>query len=107
MPPTVIAQEKILQKLVKSGKPFCLLLPGSVLHSAFLAETCDLRKVQSIMCRKVYPPPPQPSYGVSDVTFLILEGQFWATLSIKSANGQHQGQCGPHIGLIVSPLTVQ
>lgn len=46
-------KQKVLKALLETEKPFCVLLPIAILHSAYLRENFDLGKVQTIMPRKV------------------------------------------------------
>jgi len=47
-------KERVLRACEASGKPFCLLLPMSVLHAQFLRDVLDTSRVQSVIPRKVY-----------------------------------------------------
>lgn len=47
-------KERILIALVKSNKPFCLLLPSSVIFTKFLRDTLNMPLVQIIVPRKVH-----------------------------------------------------
>ncbi|GAB5359546.1 hypothetical protein AAMO2058_000553200 [Amorphochlora amoebiformis] len=55
-PPYTGAQlkERVLRTLVKSGIPFVMLLPSSILHSKLLQDIAELSKVQVIIPRRVY-----------------------------------------------------
>eukprot|EP00808_Paulinella_micropora_P032286 g19841.t1 len=47
-------KEKILEALVKTNKPFCVLLPSSILHSKLLSDLTEPQHIQVIFPRKVY-----------------------------------------------------
>eukprot|EP00928_Gymnodinium_smaydae_P035610 TRINITY_DN25028_c0_g1_i1.p1 TRINITY_DN25028_c0_g1~~TRINITY_DN25028_c0_g1_i1.p1 ORF type:complete len:305 (-),score=56.33 TRINITY_DN25028_c0_g1_i1:20-892(-) len=47
-------KERVLRACVESGKPFCLLLPLSILHAQFARDLLDCSQVQSVIPRKVY-----------------------------------------------------
>jgi hypothetical protein len=47
-------KESVLRDLVATGKPWCMLLPSSILQAAFLRELVDMDKIQVIYPRKVY-----------------------------------------------------
>jgi len=46
-------KERVLRALSGSGKPWCMLLPMSCLHSQFLREALDMTLVQLILPRRV------------------------------------------------------
>jgi len=46
-------KEDILKALLQSGKPFCVLLPISILHAAFFRTMADTSLIQAIIPRKV------------------------------------------------------
>jgi len=44
---------KVLGALMATNKPFCMLLPMTILHSALLREVVGTAKVQAIIPRRV------------------------------------------------------
>jgi len=46
-------KEAVLEALLQSGKPFCVLLPISILHAAFFRTMADTSLIQAIIPRKV------------------------------------------------------
>eukprot|EP00392_Amoebophrya_sp_AT5.2_P015896 g16119.t1 len=63
-------KQRVLEALVKANKPFCMLLPVAVLHSAFVREIegIDMRKVQVLIPRRVW----VKKKGQSPVPFKLL-----------------------------------
>jgi len=47
-------KERILTALTKANKPFCLLLPSSVIFTKFIRDCLDMPAVQIIVPRKVF-----------------------------------------------------
>eukprot|EP00927_Polykrikos_kofoidii_P046714 TRINITY_DN40854_c0_g1_i1.p1 TRINITY_DN40854_c0_g1~~TRINITY_DN40854_c0_g1_i1.p1 ORF type:complete len:324 (+),score=65.04 TRINITY_DN40854_c0_g1_i1:193-1164(+) len=47
-------KEKVLRACEASGKPFCLLLPLSILHSQFMRDVLETSKIQTVIPRKVH-----------------------------------------------------
>jgi|TARA_B100000524_G_scaffold333482_1_gene221370 hypothetical protein len=47
-------KEAVLRALAKTGKPFVMLLPISVLHVGFVREIVDMAAVQAIVPRRVH-----------------------------------------------------
>lgn len=46
-------KQQVLQGLKKTNKPFCMLLPIAIIHSAFVRDLFDMDKVQLLIPRKV------------------------------------------------------
>jgi len=46
-------KEKVLRALSESGKPFCVLLPLSILHAQFARDILDTKAIQVVIPRKV------------------------------------------------------
>jgi hypothetical protein len=47
-------KEKVLQTLARTGKPFVMLLPSSVLHSRVLLQALDPQHIQVVYPRRVF-----------------------------------------------------
>lgn len=47
-------KERVLRAIAASGKPFCLLLPISILHVGFVRDIVPMDRVQCIVPRRVW-----------------------------------------------------
>ena len=56
-------KEKVLRALADCGKPFCMLLPISILHVAFVRDIVAMDTVQAIVPRRVWVKKEGPDAG--------------------------------------------